>query len=65
MKPAAIFVVAILLILIGAAIVMLLWNHALQPAVPALVQIGYLQALGIWILCAMLFKPNMKITKSG
>jgi hypothetical protein len=37
--------------------VMLLWNAALVPAIPGLVQIGWLQAWGIMILCGFLFKP--------
>ena len=37
--------------------VMLLWNIALVPAIPGIVQIGWLQAWGILILCNFLFKP--------
>lgn len=37
--------------------VMLLWNAALVPAIPGLVEIGWLQAWGILILCGFLFKP--------
>ena len=39
--------------------VMLLWNIALVPAIPGLVQIGWLQAWGILILCGLLFKPTV------
>ncbi len=39
--------------------VMLLWNIALVPAIPGLVQIGWLQAWGILILCNFLFKPTV------
>lgn len=37
--------------------VMLLWNAALVPAIPGLLEIGWLQAWGILILCGFLFKP--------
>ena len=37
--------------------VMLLWNIALVPAIPGLVEIGWFQAWGILILCGFLFKP--------
>lgn len=37
--------------------VMLLWNAALVPAIPGLVEIGWLQAWGIMMLCGFLFKP--------
>lgn len=39
--------------------VMLLWNAALVPAIPGLMQIGWLQAWGILILCGFLFKPTV------
>lgn len=39
--------------------VMLLWNIALVPAIPGLVEIGWLQAWGILILCGLLFKPTV------
>lgn len=43
--------------------VMWLWNAALVPAVPGLVQIGWLQAWGILILCGLLFKPTVHSSK--
>ena len=39
--------------------VMWLWNVALVPAIPGLIQIGWLQAWGILILCNFLFKPTV------
>lgn len=39
--------------------VMWLWNIALVPAIPGLVEIGWLQAWGILILCNFLFKPTV------
>jgi hypothetical protein len=39
--------------------VMWLWNVALVPAIPGLVEIGWLQAWGILILCNFLFKPTV------
>lgn len=50
------FVVAIGLLL--SLPVWLLWNWCLVPAVPALQEIGWLQAWGILILCSFLFKPS-------
>ena len=43
--------------------VMWLWNAALVPAIPGLVQIGWLQAWGILILCGLLFKPTVSNNK--
>ena len=43
--------------------VMWLWNAALVPAIPGLVQIGWLQAWGILILCGFLFKPTVHSNK--
>ena len=43
--------------------VMWLWNAALVPAIPGLVQIGWLQAWGILILCGLLFKPSVSTNK--
>ena len=43
--------------------VMWLWNAALVPAIPGLVQIGWLQAWGILILCGLLFKPSVANNK--
>jgi hypothetical protein len=37
--------------------VMLLWNLCLVPAIPGVLEIGWLQAWGIMILCGFLFKP--------
>jgi hypothetical protein len=37
--------------------VMLLWNLCLVPAIPGILEIGWLQAWGIMILCGFLFKP--------
>ncbi len=39
--------------------VMLLWNYCLVGAVAGVSQIGWLQAWGIMILCAFLFKPTI------
>lgn len=38
--------------------VMWLWNGCLVPAVPAVVNIGWLQAWGIMILSSLLFKTT-------
>lgn len=37
--------------------VMLLWNACLVPAIPGVLEIGWLQAWGLMILCGFLFKP--------
>ena len=37
--------------------VMLLWNLCLVPAIPGVLEIGWLQAWGLMILCGFLFKP--------
>ena len=60
------FVAVMLLVLILAVIMalptMLLWNFCLVPAVPALAQIGFWQALGINLLCSILFKSSGSIS---
>lgn len=41
--------------------VMLLWNWCLVPAVPLLDEIGWLQAWGIYLLFALLFKSSAEV----
>lgn len=51
----------LLVVVVGLLVslpVMLLWNFALVPAIPGLVNIGWLQAWGILILCSLLFKTS-------
>lgn len=50
----ALFVILGLLLSIP---VMLLWNLCLVPAIPGVMEIGWLQAWGLMILCGFLFKP--------
>ena len=51
------FALIVILGLLLSLPVMLLWNAALVPAIPGLLEIGWLQAWGILILCGFLFKP--------
>jgi hypothetical protein len=44
--------------------VMWLWNACLVGAVAGVSEIGFLQALGISILCSILFKSNVSVNKS-
>lgn len=45
--------------------VWLLWNLSLVPAIPGLLEITWLQAWGILILCGFLFKStSVSTTKS-
>jgi hypothetical protein len=53
------FALIVVLGLLLSLPVMLLWNIALVPAIPGLVEIGWLQAWGILILCNFLFKPTV------
>ena len=71
-KLIAILLAAVLLV--GAAVllsflfawpVMLLWNGCAVPAVAGLSTITWLQAWGLNILCAFLFKPNFAAAKSS
>lgn len=60
-KIAALIVVVafvVVLAVVMALPTMLLWNWCLVPAVPALVEIGFWQALGINLLCSILFKSS-------
>lgn len=60
-KIAGVLIGAVALIVVFGLLlslpVMLLWNIALVPAIPVLVEIGWFQAWGILILCGFLFKP--------
>ena len=51
------FALIVILGLLLSLPVMLLWNAALVPAIPGLLEIGWLQAWGIMMLCGFLFKP--------
>lgn len=42
--------------------VMLLWN-GLVPEIFSLPEIGFLQAMGLVILCGFLFRANVSVTK--
>lgn len=55
---AAVIALLLILALVMALPTMLLWNLCLVPAVPALVEIGFWQALGINVLCSILFKSS-------
>lgn len=60
---AAFVMFTVLIILVGLIFslpVMLLWNYCLVGAVAGVSQIGWLQAWGIMILCAFLFKSSSK-----
>lgn len=57
-KVFAVVALGVLLSLLCSIPVMLLWNLCLVPAVPALVEIGWIQAWGIMLLCGFLFKEN-------
>jgi hypothetical protein len=52
------FLVILVLGLLLSFPVMLLWNACLVPAIPAIMEIGWLQAWGILVLFGILFKPN-------
>jgi hypothetical protein len=39
---------------------MLLWNWCLVPAIPGLVEVGWLQMWGIYILGNFMFKASVK-----
>jgi hypothetical protein len=53
----AAFVLIVIFGLLLSLPVMLLWNLCLVPAIPGVLEIGWLQAWGIMILCGFLFKP--------
>lgn len=56
--------VFIALILFNSVIIFFLWN-ALLPAIFGLVKITFMQALGISILCNIMFKtPNFDYSKT-
>ena len=55
-----VLVLAAVLSLILAFPTMWLWNSALVPAIDPVNKINFLQALGINILFAILFKSNVK-----
>ena len=57
-KIGAVVLLALVVSFICSFPVMLLWNLCLVPAVPSLVEIGWIQAWGIMLLCEFLFKDN-------
>lgn len=59
----AALVATVILGLILSFPVMLLWNSCLVPAVPAVAEIGWLQAWGIMILVGLLTKSNIEFKK--
>jgi len=50
-----IFILVIVATTLLSAIVMALWNWLLPPLLPGVHQLGYLQALGLFVLCRILF----------
>lgn len=57
---ASLLVLAVLIALFVAYPIMLLWNSCLVPAVTVVNEIGYWQALGIYVLCNALFKVKLE-----
>lgn len=57
-KIGVIVLLALVVSFIFSFPVMLLWNACLVPAIPSLVEIGWIQAWGILLLCGLLFKDN-------
>lgn len=58
----ALFAFIAVIIVVGLVLslpVMLLWNYCLVGAVAGVSEIGWLQAWGIMLLCAFLFKPTI------
>ena len=59
---ALVFIAAMALLM--ALPTMWLWNSCLTPAVDGINSIGFLQALGLNFLFAILFKPTTNISKN-
>lgn len=60
-KVIAIILVVFFYCLILATPVQFLWNFALAPAIDGINHIGFFQALGINLLCMILFKNPTEI----
>jgi hypothetical protein len=58
-----VLLLTVLLCVLLSLPVMLLWNYCLVPAVTGVNEIGLLQALGLSMLSALLFKT--KVTKGS
>ena len=69
MKYIAVFGALVMTIVVVGLImslpVMWLWNVALVPAIPGILEITWLQAWGILILCGLLFKNSNISTKEN
>ena len=52
-------IIAIILGLLCAFPVMLLWNWIMPLIIPGITQLTVIQAWGLMILCAFLFKPSI------
>lgn len=60
------FTATMLSVLLGLLLsvpVMLLWNWCLIPAVPAIKEIGWMQAWGILVLFNIFFKATLTVNK--
>lgn len=64
MAAVGFIIVIALLALLFAWPVMALWNNCAVPAVSGLHPIGWVQALGLMILCGFLFRSTSTSTKS-
>lgn len=60
------FLMSVLWACIMALPVMILWNYAAVVAISGLHTISFMQALGLMVLCQILFKPaSASNSKSG
>jgi hypothetical protein len=57
---AALFATVLFLGFLLSFPLMLLWNWCLVPAIPGLVEVGWLQMWGIYILGNFMFKASVK-----
>jgi hypothetical protein len=58
-------IAAVIVTVFASWVTQLLWNKCLVSAIDGVNQIGYYQALGIWVLSTILFKSVKLKPKNG
>lgn len=55
---ALVFLIQLVVGMISAIPIWILWNNCLVPAIPSILEISPLQAFGLYILSALMFKSD-------
>lgn len=58
MKYVYLILVGVIVVLLNGFFVSLLWNWVIVPTIPGVNELDYIHAIGLVILCNILFKNN-------